>query len=120
MIDPKNIIKNLPENEAQEYADLQLSDQLKNMQNLVTHDFLNFVKYMWPEFIEGKHRRDIGQKFNDLATGKINRLIVNMPPHHTKSEFASYFLPAWMIGKNPNLKTMPNTCLLYTSDAADE
>ena len=34
MIDPKNIIKNLPENEAQEYADLQLADQLKNMQNL--------------------------------------------------------------------------------------
>ena len=35
MIDPKNIIKNLPENEAQEYADLQLSDQLKNMQKLL-------------------------------------------------------------------------------------
>ena len=95
MIDPKNIIKNLPENEAQEYADLELSTQLKNMQKLVTGDFLNFVKYMWPEFIEGKHHRDISQKFNDLSTGKINRLIVNMPPRHTKSEFASYFLPAW-------------------------
>ena len=106
MIDPKNIIKNLPENEAQEYADLQLADQLKNMQKLVTGDFLNFVKYMWPEFIEGKHHRDISQKFNDLSTGKINRLIVNMPPRHTKSEFASYFLPAWMIGKNPKMKLM--------------
>ena len=72
MIDPKNIIKNLPENEAQEYADLQLSTQLKNMQKLVTGDFLNFVKYMWPEFIEGKHHRDISKKFNDLSTGKIN------------------------------------------------
>jgi len=109
MIDPKNIIKNLPENEAQEYADLELADELKNMQNLVTHDFLNFVKYMWPAFIEGKHHQDIGQKFNDLAEGKINRLIVNMPPRHTKSEFASYFLPAWMIGKNPNLKIIQAT-----------
>ena len=115
MIDPKNIIKNLPENEAQEYADLQLSDQLKNMQKLVTGDFLNFVKYMWPEFIEGKHHRDISQKFNDLSTGKINRLIVNMPPRHTKSEFASYFLPAWMIGKNPNLKIIQAT---HTADLA--
>ena len=109
MIDSKNIIKNLPENEAQEYADLELADELKNMQNLVTHDFLNFVKYMWPAFIEGKHHQDIGQKFNDLAEGKINRLIVNMPPRHTKSEFASYFLPAWMIGKNPNLKIIQAT-----------
>jgi len=109
MIDPKNIIKNLPENEAQEYADLELADELKNMQNLVTHDFLNFVKYMWPAFIEGKHHQDISRKFNDLAEGKINRLIVNMPPRHTKSEFASYFLPAWMIGKNPNLKIIQAT-----------
>ena len=109
MIDPKNIIKNLPENEAQEYADLELADELKNMQNLVTHDFLNFVKYMWPAFIEGKHHKDISQKFNDLATGKITRLIVNMPPRHTKSEFASYLLPAWMIGKNPNLKIIQAT-----------
>ena len=109
MIDPKNIIKNLPDNEAHEYADLELADELKNMQNLVTYDFLNFVKYMWPAFIEGKHHKDISQKFNDLATGKITRLIVNMPPRHTKSEFASYLLPAWMIGKNPNLKIIQAT-----------
>ena len=29
-----------------------------------------------------------------------------MPPRHTKSEFASYLFPAWMIGKYPNLKIM--------------
>ena len=32
MSDSKNIIKNLPENEAQEYADLELADELANMQ----------------------------------------------------------------------------------------
>ena len=26
------------------------------------------------------------QKLEDVANGKINRLIVNMPPRHTKSE----------------------------------
>ena len=35
MIDPKNIIKNLPENEAQEYADLELSNQLKKNAKIV-------------------------------------------------------------------------------------
>ena len=38
-----------------------------------------------------------------------------MPPRHTKSEFASYLLPAWMIGKKPNLKIIQAT---HTADLA--
>jgi predicted phage terminase large subunit-like protein len=34
---------------------------------------------------------------------------VNMPPRHTKSEFASYFLPAWMIGNSSQLKIIQAT-----------
>jgi len=36
-------------------------------------------------------------------------LIVNMPPRHTKSEFASTLLPAWMIGREPKLKIIQTT-----------
>ena len=68
-----------------------------------------FTKAVWPEFIEGAHHRVIAQKFNDLANKKINRLIINMPPRHTKSEFASYLLPAWMVGRNPKLKIIQAT-----------
>jgi predicted phage terminase large subunit-like protein len=32
-----------------------------------------------------------------------------MPPRHTKSEFASFLLPAWMIGRNPKLKIIQTT-----------
>jgi hypothetical protein len=32
-----------------------------------------------------------------------------MPPRHTKSEFASFLLPAWMIGRKPNLKIIQTT-----------
>jgi len=39
-----------------------------------------------------------------LTTGKTKRVIINMAPRHTKSEFASYLLPAWMVGRNPKLK----------------
>ena len=45
------------------------------------------------DFVEGSHHRHIADKFNKLANGEINRLIINMPPRHTKSEFASYLLP---------------------------
>ena len=73
------------------------------------NNFLYFTKHIWPEFIEGKHHKIISEKFDKLATGEIKRLIVNMPPRHTKSEFASTLLPAWMIGREPKLKIIQTT-----------
>ena len=67
---------------------------------------------MWPDFIEGPHHKKIADKFNKLAQGKIKRLIINMPPRHTKSEFASYLFPAWMMGKNPKMKIIQ--MIIYT------
>jgi len=75
----------------------------------VRGDFLSFVKHMWPEFIQGSHHKIVAKKFNDMATGKSKRIIINMPPRHTKSEFASSLLPAWMIGRNPKLKIIQTT-----------
>jgi predicted phage terminase large subunit-like protein len=46
----------------------------------------------------------MAKKFEDIANKKIKRLIINMPPRHTKSEFASYLLPAWFLGKYPDKK----------------
>ena len=68
------------------------------------NDFMTFVKTMWPGFISGRHHALMAKKFEDIANGKIKRLIINMPPRHTKSEFASYLLPAWFLGKYPNKK----------------
>jgi predicted phage terminase large subunit-like protein len=97
-------ISKLPPDIRKKFLQLRVMHAEKKIQNKAKEDFLSFVKCVWPEFIEGAHHRHIAKKFNDLATGKINRLIVNMPPRHTKSEFASYLLPAWMVGRNPKLK----------------
>ena len=72
-------------------------------------DFLRFVKKIWSGFIEGKHHKIYGEKLQAVADGKIKRLIVNMPPRHTKSEFASYLFPAWLMGKRPDLKIIQAT-----------
>jgi len=85
-----------------------LEQQLRKL-DLAEKRFIPFVKHVWPEFIEGDHHRKIAKKFEDIASGKIKRLIVNMPPRHTKSEFASYLFPAWMVGKNPKLKVIQTT-----------
>ena len=64
---------------------------------------------MWPEFIAGEHHRIIAEKFQRVADGDLKRLIINMAPRHTKSEFASYLLPAWFIGQNPAMKIIQAT-----------
>ena len=72
-------------------------------------DFITYIKHMWPDFVQGEHHKIFAQKLEDVAKGKIKRLIVNMPPRHTKSEFASVFFPSWLLGINPKLKLMQIT-----------
>ncbi len=64
-------------------------------------EFLTFVKTIWPSFIQGRHHEIIADKLERVAKGELKRLIINMAPRHTKSEFASFLFPAWMMGKNP-------------------
>jgi predicted phage terminase large subunit-like protein len=75
--------------------------------------FMAFVKEMWPGFIHGRHHALMAKKFEEIAEGKLKRLIINMPPRHTKSEFASYLLPAWYLGRFPNRK------IIQTSNTAE-
>jgi predicted phage terminase large subunit-like protein len=75
--------------------------------------FMAFVHEMWPGFIHGRHHALMAKKFEEIAEGKLKRLIINMPPRHTKSEFASNMLPAWFLGKYPNKK------VIQTSNTAD-
>ena len=72
-------------------------------------DFLIFVKNMWPDFIAGRHHKIIAEKLERVARGELKRLIINMAPRHTKSEFASFLFPAWMMGKNPKMKIIQAT-----------
>ena len=109
MIDDINFIKKLPLAEQKEYLQAALLFDQKKKDQSVRDDFLAFVKHMWPEFIEGEHHKIMAEKFNRVAKGELKRLIINMAPRHTKSEFASNYLPAWMIGNNPKLKIIQAT-----------
>jgi len=108
MLTPEQL-DNLPSDTKKEYLKTALLlDQRKKDQS-VRDDFLAFVKHMWPEFIEGEHHKIMAEKFNRVANGDLKRVIINMAPRHTKSEFASNYLPAWMIGNNPKLKIIQAT-----------
>lgn len=106
-------ISKLPINEQEaffaELADYENSLKREKAQG----DFSAFVKEMWPGFIDGRHHKVMAKKFEEITEGKIKRLIINMPPRHTKSEFASFLLPAWFLGKYPGKK------IIQTSNTAE-
>ena len=86
-------------------AELEKLSDLKK-RKLCRERFLSFVNEVWPTFIAGRHHAKMADAFERVARGELKRLIINMPPRHTKSEFASYLLPAWFLGKFPHKKVI--------------
>jgi predicted phage terminase large subunit-like protein len=82
--------------------------QLETQEN-ARSNFLGFVRYVWPNAILGAHHAKVASAFDRIANGTLKRLIINMPPRHTKSEFASYLLPAYLMGKDPRTKAIEAT-----------
>ena len=95
------------------YEDKSLKLQLRLAQleknEACQKDFLTFVRTVWPEFIAGRHHKIIADKLDRVASGELKRLIINMAPRHTKSEFASFLFPAWMMGRRPSMKIIQAT-----------
>ena len=100
---------NAPEEVIREVLALEQAKNNLVIRAKAQNDFMAFVKHVYEGFIEGDHHKKVAQKFEKLAANPGSRIIVNMPPRHTKSEFASYLLPAWLIGKNPTLKIIQTT-----------
>ncbi len=88
---------------------LELRLQMLEAQDKARTHFIDFVKYVWPAAILGEHHRIMADAFDRIANGTLKRLIVNMPPRHTKSEFASYLLPAFLMGRDPRTKAIEAT-----------
>lgn len=86
-------------------AQLVHLEKLKQRE-LAQTKFIKFVERVWPTFIAGRHHARMAAAFERVANGECKRLIINMPPRHTKSEFASYLLPAWFLGKFPHKKVI--------------
>ena len=101
--------------EAKEFTVLLEELEKREFQEKSTSTFMNFVQSIWTEFINGDHHVKMAKAFDDIAEGKLKRLIINMPPRHTTSEFASHLFPAYLLGKNPKLKIIEAT---HTADLA--
>jgi predicted phage terminase large subunit-like protein len=102
-------IRELPVAERREMLDLvEDIEKAKQIQG-AKQGFMDYVKYMWPSFIEGKHHHKMAEAFDRVLAGKCKRLIINMGPRFTKSEFSSFLLPSMFFGKFPDKKIIQTT-----------
>jgi hypothetical protein len=68
-------------------------------------------------FLPNWHIEVIAAKLAAVHAGKIQRLIINLPPRHLKSLLASIAFPAWRLGHDPSAQIL---CVSYAQDLADK
>ena len=75
---------------------------------------------MQPDYKVGRHHRILANMLMDVERGPTakdgkDRVCVNIPPRHGKSQLVSIFYPAWFLGRNPDKKVM---MVSHTTDLA--
>ena len=85
-------------------------------------DFMTFAQRVFhdlrPEhgFEPHPYLELLAARLEAVRLGHVRRLIVNLPPRHTKSVYASIAFPAWLLGQDPSLGIV---CASYGQDLAD-
>ncbi|MGH7103679.1 MAG: phage terminase large subunit [Acetobacteraceae bacterium] len=96
---------------------------LPEYQALLHQDFCSFLERCFYElnpgarFLANWHIEVMAARLAEVQTGKIRRLIINVPPRHLKSLTASVSLPAWWLGHDPAARVL---CVSYAQDLADK
>jgi predicted phage terminase large subunit-like protein len=95
----------------------QLIDELAKRRSAQAcrDDLIEFCKKMQEDYKVGKHHRILADELMAVAEGKKDRVCVNIPPRHGKSQLVSIYFPAWFIGKYPNKKIL---MVSHTTDLA--
>lgn len=68
-------------------------------------------------FLRTWHIEIIAARLEACRRGRIQRLIINVPPRSLKSLSASVALPAWILGHNPAGQVL---CVSYAQDLAEK
>src|SRR5210317_1102131 len=112
------MLDNLDEYTPDEVLEIdKLVDELDNRKKnkLAYDDLIEFCKAMQSDYIVGKHHRILADMLMAIEQGDKDRVCVNIPPRHGKSQLVSIFYPAWYLGRNPNKKVM---MVSHTTDLA--
>lgn len=84
---------------------------------LARYDFISYCSYMQPGYIVANHARVLAAALERVAAGKLKRLIVTMPPRHSKSWHISRLFPSWYLGKYPQRQVI---CCTHSGQLATD
>ena len=74
------------------------------LQEAARRNLLWFAEYLQPTFQPTPFHTSYYRVLELFARGHVKNLIIQAPPQHGKSQGSSRFLPAYMLGLNPDLK----------------
>lgn len=114
----QHMLDNLDSFSPEELAEIdKIVGELSTRQyNQSAHDdLIEFCKRMQPDYKVGRHHRILADQLMALEDGSKDRVCVNIPPRHGKSQLVSIFYPAWFLGRNPDKKVM---MVSHTTDLA--
>jgi len=114
----QQMLDNLDNYSADEIAEIdKIVDELaeRRANQLAYDDLIEFCKRMQSDFIVGKHHRLLADMLMAIEQGDKDRICVNIPPRHGKSNLVSIMYPAWFLGRNPGKKVM---MVSHTTDLA--
>ena len=114
----QQMLDNLDSFSSEEVAEIdRIVDELgmRKQNELAFNDLIEFCKRMQPDYIVGKHHRILARMLMGIEQGNKDRICVNIPPRHGKSQLVSIYFPAWFLGRNPNKKVM---MVSHTTDLA--
>lgn len=80
-------------------------------------NLIKFTEFTLPRYRAAVHHDLIAEKLEAVVTGEVDRLMVNMPPRHGKSELASRRFPAFLLGVQPQVEIVVAS---YNADKARE
>lgn len=112
------LLANLDSCTPEEIAEIdRMVDELatRKANNAAYSDLIAFCKRMQPDYIVGSHHRILANMLMAIERGDKDRICVNIPPRHGKSQLVSTYFPAWFLGRNPNKKVM---MVSHTTDLA--
>lgn len=81
----------------------QRRQEIRELEN----SFIKFFAAAWPEIDPAPlqlnwHHEAIAEHLEAVAHGQIRKLLINVPPRHTKTLLASVAFPAWIWCRNPD------------------
>lgn len=101
------------------------NSQASQLQSLVVREkerrtqarqsLIAFTEYTKPDFESAEHHFEIAAALEAVERGEIDRLLIEAPPRHTKSELGSRRFPAFYLGRNPDKQII---CSTYSGEFA--